>query len=183
MSIEVEVKLKIEDKEQVKEKLVQLGFSEGELVAETDVYYTVAHHDFAGLDEALRIRNIENQRTKESTSVITYKGAKMDNKSMTRKELETEVGDADVCKEIFENIGFCPVPPVEKRRQYLQKENVTACVDEVKNLGDYLELEIIVDIEEEKEAAFEKLKDVLGLLGYSMGDTTRTSYLSMLMKK
>ena len=107
----------------------------------------------------------------------------MDNISMTRQELETTVGDAKICRKILEHIGFRPVPPVEKLRQYFRRENITACVDTVTNLGDYLELEIIVETEEKKEAALDKVKEILQTIGYSMQDTTRTSYLSMLLAK
>ena len=175
MSIEVELKLKIRDKAEITASLKQLGFTEEELVVETDTYYTAAHHDFAALDEALRIRTVENLHTKEQSAVITYKGAKLDQTSMTRKELETEIGDAETGREILEYIGFVPVPPVEKQRQYWKNGTITACVDNVKGLGDYLELEILAD------EALEKLERILNQLGYCMQDTTRTSYLSMLM--
>lgn len=116
MSIEVELKLKIRDKAEITAALKQLGFTEEELVVEIDTYYTAAHHDFAALDEALRIRTVENLHTKEQSAVITYKGAKLDQTSMTRKELETEIGDAETGRKILEYIGFVPVPPVEKQR-------------------------------------------------------------------
>ena len=177
MSIEVELKLKIRDKAEITAALKQLGFTEEELVVEIDTYYTAAHHDFAALDEALRIRTVENLHTKEQSAVITYKGAKLDQTSMTRKELETEIGDAETGRKILEYIGFVPVPPVEKQRQYWK----TACVDNVKGLGDYLELEILADEEAQREEALEKLERILNQLGYCMQDTTRTSYLSMLM--
>ena len=56
-------------------------------------------------------------------------------------------------------------------------------MDRVKNLGDYLELEKIVSTEAEKTEALRELEEVLQSLDYSMEDTIRTSYLSMLMKK
>lgn len=181
MSVEVEIKLKIQDKTQVLASLEKLGFAKKKLVKETDIYYTAEHHDFAGLDEALRVRSIENLNTGEKTAAITYKGAKMDTVSMTRKELETEIGDAAVCREIFENIGFRPVPKVEKQRQYLQNGKITACVDTVTGLGEYLELEILAEKESERENALKELEELLQKIGYSIKDTTRKSYLSMMM--
>ena len=180
MSIEVELKLKIKNKKELEQKLLELGFSAGDMVSESDTYYTSEYHDFAGLDEALRIRSIENLTTGEKEAVITYKGAKLDKKSMARKELETTVGDAGICREILESIGFSPVPEVEKVRKHFQKDEITACVDSVKNLGDFLELEWIVSEEKEREAALGELGKILKMLGYSMTDTTRKSYLSML---
>ncbi len=183
MSIEVEIKLKIRDKDKLIADLKDNGFKQGDLVEESDIYYTSRHHDFEWLDEALRIRSIRNLSTGKKSSVITFKGAKTDSRSMTRKELETEVGDSQTAREILESIGFTPVPEVEKERQHFYKQKITACVDRVKNLGDYLELEKIVDSESEKEEALRELEEVLQRLGYSMADTTRTSYLGMLMKK
>ena len=43
-----------------------------------------------------------------------------------------------------------------------------------------LELEWIVAEEKEREAVLLELEKILKLLGYSMADTTRRSYLSML---
>ena len=57
---------------------------------------------------------------------------------------------------------------------------MTACVDQVTGLGDYLELEIMVETEAEREGALQRIENVLASLGYSMKDTTRHSYLSML---
>ncbi len=43
-----------------------------------------------------------------------------------------------------------------------------------------LELEVLVDAEEKRPEALERIEGQLKKLGYSMGDTTRISYLSML---
>lgn len=183
MSVEVEVKLKVHDKKQLGHRLKQQGFVTGKLVAETDIYYTAPHHDFARLDEALRIRTVKDLVSGKETAVITFKGPKLDQVSMTRQELETEVGNAKTARKILESIGFQPVLPVEKKRQYFYHENMTACIDSVKNLGNYLELEILTDLEENRTAALQKIEETLKQLGYSMQETTRSSYLSMLMKE
>ena len=183
MGVEVEIKLKIDDRDKVAEALRRLGFDDGDLVDETDTYYTAAHHDFAKMDEALRIRSVENLNTGEKNAAITYKGAKLDKVSMSRLELETEIGDALVARSILEHIGFVPVPPVEKRRQYMIRGEVTACVDAVNGLGDYLELEILTDSEERRPQALKKIEKILQEIGYSMDDTTRISYLTMLQNK
>ncbi len=183
MGVEVEIKLKIYDRDKVAEALRRLGFDDGDLVDETDTYYTAAHHDFAKMDEALRVRSVENLNTGEKSAAITYKGAKLDKVSMSRLELETDIGDALVARAILEHIGFVPVPPVEKRRQYMSNGEVTACVDVVNGLGDYLELEIITDSEKSRPQALKKIEKTLQEIGYSMNDTTRISYLTMLLSK
>ena len=61
MSIEVEIKLRISDKECIEETLAEIGFCKGKFVMESDTYYMAEHHDFVGLDEALRVRCVENR--------------------------------------------------------------------------------------------------------------------------
>ena len=102
---------------------------------------------------------------------------------MTREELEMEIPDAEIGKTLLSRIGFYSVPVLEKKRRYLRRGEMTACVDQVTGLGDYLELEIIVETEAEREGVLQKIEEVLTGLGYSMKDTTRHSYLSMLTKE
>jgi len=116
----------------------------------------------------------------EQTTYITYKGPKLGNVGMSREELETTVGDAKVMREILISLGYRPVQPVVKTRQYYSHKDMTACVDQVEGLGDYLELEVLVDAEGERPQALKRIKEQLKKLGYSMGETTRISYLSML---
>lgn len=181
--IEVEVKLPVFDRESTEQRLSFMGFVKGALVRETDIYYNSEIRDFRKSDEALRIRICENLQTDESKTVITYKGPKLDNISMTRKELETKVGDADVCGEILASVGFHPVFPVKKLRQYYHFETMTACVDQVEGLGDFLELEVIVPEEKDREEALSQIERLLEGMGRNMEETTRVSYLSMLQKK
>ena len=180
MSVEVEIKLKIEDPEQLIEKLEGLGFIKGEQLLESDTYFTSENHDFVKLGEALRVRQIRNVDTDEISAVITYKGKKLDDRSMAREELELEIPDAEVGKTLLQRIGFYSVPVLEKKRWHFRRNEMTACVDQVTGLGDYLELEIIVETEAEREGALQKIENMLLSLGYSMKDTTRHSYLSML---
>ncbi len=181
--VEVEIKVCIQNKAGLKQKLEQLGFMKESLLRETDWYFDNAEGSFRKSDKALRIRHCENLTSKESISYITYKGPKLDNISMTRKELEIRIDDAKTGKEILTNLGFSPVFPVMKLRQYFRKDTMTACLDQVEDLGDFLELEVIVENEDEREAALHRIFKLLEKLGYEKGEIIRTSYLSMLQKK
>ena len=105
----------------------------------------------------------------------------MDQVSMSRKELETGVEDSDVCIGILEALGFQIVEPkVIKTRQEYTLDQMHACVDRVENLGDFLELELVIEEEQGKETALQEIEKVLQRLGYTRKDTVRNSYLSML---
>jgi adenylate cyclase class 2 len=178
--LEVEVKLRVENRDELINSLTSSGFTQKKFVCETDTYYTSEFHDMIKRDEALRIRNIEDLNTGEKSSVITFKGAKLDKVSMSRQEYETSIGDAEIGKRILEGIGFTSVPEVEKIRTEFAMNDITACVDQVKGLGDFLEIEILTE-DGMREKALEQIRDMLEQLGFSMENTTRRSYLSMLM--
>ena len=72
---------------------------------------------------------------------------------------------------------------MKKLRQYSQKGRITACVDQVESLGSFLELEILVDSPEQKESALQSIEALLLDMGSSLKETTRKSYLSMLLSK
>ena len=181
--IEVEIKVKIIDREESAQKLITLGFEMGHEKKETDIYFDNQEGSFRKGDKALRIRQYENLTLNKKVSCITYKGPKLDQVSMTRKELEMKIESGETGVEILKNLGFFPVHPVVKFRQYFHKGDVNACLDQVEGLGDYLELEIIVESKDKREEALSHIMDLLTCLGYEKEDIIRTSYLSMLQKK
>ena len=181
--IEVEIKLPIHRRSSIERGLTTLGFIPGDLIRESDSYFTIDSHDFMKTDEALRIRESENFTKACITTLLTYKGPKLDDVSMTRKELETEIGNADICCEILYSLGYHKLSPVVKLRQYYHQDNVTACVDQVEKLGSFLELEIIVERESERENALKKIEAILNDLDCSMAETTCYYYLFMLQKE
>lgn len=181
--IEVEIKLPLYKRSMTERSLRECGFEAGHLVKESDFYFTSDFHDFMKTDEALRIRTCDDLTTRQSVSFLTYKGQKLDNVSMTRKELETEIKDADTGRQILISLGYKKLYPVTKLRQYYHRGNVTACVDQVEGLGAFLELEILTDAPEKREEALRVLEDILSDLGSSLKETTTRSYLSMLLAK
>lgn len=182
--IEVEVKLPIPDPEGVKNRILEAGFKEQRFIEERDTYFDNARGDIRANGEALRVRETKDCRTGKKQAQINYKGKKLDTQTMTRRELETGVEDGAVCREILQAIGYSPAEPeVIKIRTMLQKDSVTACLDNVRGLGDFLELEILVEREEKKDAALGQIKDILNSLGYQVSDSVQTSYLSMLQRK
>lgn len=181
--IEVEVKLPIADLDTIKRKLLKMGFRETAFIEECDTYFDNRHGDIRANGEALRVRETKDYLTGESRAQINFKGKKLDTCTMTREELETGVENGEICRNILQVIGYAPAEPeVIKDRTMMQKESITACLDNVRGLGGFLELEILADSEEKKDAALRGIENILNSLGYQISDTVRMSYLSMLRK-
>lgn len=178
--IEVEIKIKIKDANVIGKNLQKLGFSTGDFVKESDLYFDKQDHQIKNSDSALRIRSSKNITLNQNTYFLTYKGPKLDQVSNTRKEVEIQIEDAEKCKEILNSLGYSLVYPVIKTRQYFHLDKITACLDQVENLGTFLEMEVIVPSEYEREKALEQLFTLLDKLGYQRESIVKTSYLSML---
>lgn len=182
--IEVEVKLPVPDPDGMKTRILEAGFKEKHFIEEHDVYFDNAAGNIRANGEALRVRETTDRLTGKKQAQINYKGKKLDTQTMTRRELETGVEDGAVCREILQAIGYAPVEPeVVKVRAMLQKDFITACLDDVQGLGSFLELEILVESEEKKDAALDQIEGILNHFGYQISDTVQTSYLSMLQRK
>ena len=181
--IEVEVKLPVADLAGTRTELLKNGFKENAFIEERDTYFDNQHGDIRANGEALRVRETTDHLTGKKRAQINFKGKKIDTRTMTREELETGVEDGEICRNILQAIGYAPAAPeVVKDRTMLQKGNVTACLDKVHGLGEFLELEILADSEEQKDIALGRIENILNNLGYQISDTVRTSYLSMLQK-
>lgn len=194
--IEVEIKIKIRENEAVEEKLLKQGFRRTTQMLEIDTYFDNDKQEIRGEDKALRLRETKRidqedidfasaKKELENAKVeINFKGPKLDQAFASRPEYETQVKDAESMRMILQALGYEKVEPqVVKKRTMYAKENVTACLDYVENLGAFLELEILVDRESQKEEALTEIRGLITLLGYSMDDTTARSYLSQLQRR
>ena len=163
--------------------LCSMGFRKAARFRQRDTYFDNEAGEIRGGGKALRIRETEDLMKGVVTAELNFKGPRMDQVSMTRQELETEVGQAETGRRILAALGFSPVLPevVKERTEYRRKE-ITAALDRVEGLGDFLELEILADEETENGKVLQKLEELLGELGYQMGDTVTRSYLSMLQQ-
>lgn len=180
--IEVEIKVAVKNRQVVENKLYGLGFAKGELIRETDIYFDTLEDSIRTNDRALRIRSSENLTTHENHHFITFKGPKLDQISMTRQEVETGIEDSRAMQELLNALGYVKMYSVIKTRQYFTLKNMTACIDEVNDLGEFLELEMVVS-EEERESALDKIITILEKIGYEKDEIIRTSYLSLLQKR
>jgi adenylate cyclase class 2 len=180
--IEAEIKAKLADAAATEKMLSELGFAKGSTVNEQDVYYNGNDRDFRKTDEALRIRAHKDMETGAQKNALTYKGPKLGSESQTRKELEISFEDPAEMRAILAALGYQQLLEVRKLRKTYRSGEITACVDHVDTLGDYLELEKLVNDEGDYPEAVGELYEWLPKLGISENALTRYSYLELLLK-
>ena len=175
--IEVEVKAKIDNFEDMEKRLNELGAEKTKKEFQEDLYFNSPVVDYAKSDEALRIRT--TKQNEDINIFITYKGPKIDEKSKTRKEIEIGIEDSDKCSEIFEAIGFKKVRIVRKNRQYFTYKNFEITLDDIEGLDPYMEIEIALEDGSDYNDAQNSIFKLFEKLGITEG-FERTSYLELL---
>jgi len=180
MDYEVEQKFPVADLSAIEGRLTAAGSGVSGPRRETDVYYAHPARDFAVTDEALRIRRLG------TCNYLTYKGPKLDATTKTRREIELRLesgeGAAAAWGGLLEVLGFRPVAQVRKRRRKAsvpwQGRSVEVSLDEVEELGTFVELELVTT-SDDLEAAKTCLASLADSLGLSAGE--RRSYLELLL--
>ena len=180
--LEVEQKFRVDDSKAIAERLASLGAKLGEAELQIDRYFNHPARDFARTDEALRIRQVGQK------NYLTYKGPKLDSTTKTRREIEVPIASADVAAEQFAELlvalAFRPVAEVRKQRRKSTVEHagytIEVVFDEVERLGQYVELEVVVE-----SSKMDAAKDAIGSLAKELGltENERKSYLELLLER
>jgi len=175
--IEVEVKACVKDFSDVRERLIQIGAVKIKKEHQRDVYFNAPHRDFGVTDEALRIREIpENGKNR---IILTYKGAKLDDVSKTRKEIEVDVSEAKNTTLILENLGFQRAAEVKKDRDIYHINEFIVTLDTVYGVGTFVEIETEAHEDENTSESIKKIFDIYKKLGIEEG-FERRSYLELM---
>jgi adenylate cyclase class 2 len=182
MTFEVEQKFPVTDVAAIEKQLGESGGESNPPIRQIDRYFAHPSRDFAQTDEALRIRQVGTR------NFITYKGPKIDAMTKTRREIELALqegqGEAESWEQLLQALGFSPVARVCKtRRKYKltwQESEVAIALDDVDELGKFVELELVCEADslDEARGRILSLADHLGLSG-----AERRSYLELLLDR
>jgi adenylate cyclase class 2 len=172
MFTEIEAKLKVGSLQEVEDKLQQLG---ARFVAEqlqSDIHFDDSNATLAGTDRCLRLRR---QVIGETTGYfLTYKGAKEKSNYKKRQEIEVEFSDAESAQKLLSALGYEQKLCVEKKRRLWRLGECEVALDQLQELGDFVEIEGPDD----KQIA--RVQESLGLANLSH---IPKSYASMIKEK
>ena len=180
MPYEVEQKFPVADLAALEQRLRETGATISEPQTELDLYFAHPCRNFAETDEALRIRR------RGQSSFVTYKGPKLDRTTKTRREIDLPLPQGEDTAEkwigLLEALGFTPVGEVRKSRRKAhvawQDRRVECSLDEVDEVGTFVELELVVEAED-----IEPVKACIASLAAELGlaESERRSYLELLL--
>lgn len=156
MSVEIEAKIPVADLKPIADKLMRQNAVLKDVVREEDIYFDNTAVELIKRDCGLRLRKRLSDKNPPQV-VLTYKGPRQESTFKSRPEYQVQVQDGDTLITILAHLGFRQSLCVEKTRQIWQLSNCEICLDDVCQLG------LFVEVEGPSETAVQSILDKLGL--------------------
>ena len=156
--MEIEIKAICENKKAVKTKLKEFGATKGKQKHQIDEYYNHPSRDTRKTKEYIRLRY--NPDSEEG--VFAYH---LNISDGVTKEFEIKIDNVKTFKEILEKLGFPLLGVIDKQRETYNYNEFKVTLDDVKDIGMFVEIEADGDKTEipEKKEQCAKLLEQLGI--------------------
>lgn len=170
---EIEIKLRVNDSQQIKEKLIEMGCIFSGSIHQHDTNYTKggSTEEWVASKEGDMIIRIRRQETGAEFNLKQQKSNESDN-----LEYETKIDDPDALHDILVTLGYSPEIEVKKVRQKGKLGEYEICLDEVEKLGSFMEIEKLTSNDIDPEAVRKELFDAIKPLGLSEADEEIRGY-------
>lgn len=175
---EIEVKLKTDDLESLEKKLTDKGCVLSAPIHQHDIIYsrggTSEWEQSKEGDIILRIRKQDN---KVEFNLKQQKTSELDN-----LEYETKVDDPEALHQILLILGWKPEVEVKKVRRKGKLGKYEVCLDNVEQLGTYVELEKLADDNADPNKTQEELLQILESFGVPRSNLEVRGYDTMIFQ-
>ena len=160
---EIEIKLRVENLEELEEKLKAKGLVISKEVFQHDVVYSRASDSFT--DRSKEGHTVIRIRRQGDVSILTLKYQKSG--ELDCLEYESEVKNPEEVNEMLRVLGWTPEIEVKKLRKKGKLGEYEICLDKVEGLGTFVELEKMAADDIDPEPVREELFKVLESFGLS----------------
>ncbi|XOB40390.1 MAG: class IV adenylate cyclase [Candidatus Nealsonbacteria bacterium] len=139
--IEIEIQVNIENNKKLIDFLEKNARFKSE-IHQTDDYFSPAHGNFL---DVRPVRQWLRLRDSDGSYSINYKNWHFDEKGKSHycDEFETKIEDLNQVKRILTALNFKPIARVDKSRKIWIYKDYEVSIDQVKELGDFVEIEYI----------------------------------------
>jgi len=140
MPTEIEAKIKVERLEPYVRRLERLQARSLGKVVQRDHFFDRPEGILKQADSALRLR--QESHPGRTETIMAFKGpCQAGGNYKRRTEIQFTVGDLRLARKLLEVLGYIQVFVFEKRRHSWQLDDCTVCLDELDELGTFIEIE------------------------------------------
>jgi adenylate cyclase class IV len=169
MARNIEIKARIHDVDRIRSRIASLASGPGEHLEQTDTFFAVPRG-------RLKVRAFANG----SGELISYHRASQPGPKesvYTRCPCQDARALVDTLSSVLATGGT-----VVKRREVFLMGRTRIHLDQVENLGSFVELEVVLDTGEPSDQGEQEALDVLGALGIPRSDLVAGAYIDLLMR-
>lgn len=177
MSREVELKFKIDNKEEFLERLSELGVELSIPRKQHDWIYMGKGKSFDDLKFGEPIIRIREEGVNITTTIKRYIDGIKD-----RREVECGISNVSLFDEYLEMLGFKLLVEVEKERVVGHYDNVNITLDRVNELGVFSEIEVIAH-DDSVINARKQVRDIAEALGFDVLKQMDVPYDEMIYER
>jgi adenylate cyclase class 2 len=141
MAREIELKFRVEDPAEMRERLIAAGARFTSLAFEVNRMFDTRKRKLRAKACGLRVRTSIFGEQRPTEVRLTFKGPRASGEFKSREELELSVADAPTLIEILAQLGYREVVHYEKRRETWTLGDCEVVLDELPRLGCWLEIE------------------------------------------
>ena len=175
--MEIEIRAKISNTKNIQNLLSQIGAKLVKEVSQIDRYYgAICLYKKLGYTFLLRVRY------QGKKAFLTYKGAKQ-KKAGVWEEYEFPITEPSQMENMLSEMGLDLVIEVHKHRLEYTLNNFAICIDEIKGLGTFVEVELQTSDKTSTTQAKAKIQDLLTKLNINKESIIHEGYVTLLLKK
>lgn len=157
---EIEKKYRVENLEEVEQKLITLGAKLEGVSQERDIYFNVSGRDSMATKECLRIRSSPKKQE------VTYKPPTMAGDTAThfaKKETNLPIKDIDVARDLLVCLGNSVLVELIKDRKYYALNGATVALDLLNGQYSFVEIEVESSDEADALSRIQQIESSLNL--------------------
>jgi len=172
---EIEVKVKTKDNDEVIRQLEAAGCVFSQAIEQDDMTYATTKESMDAFMRSkvfVRIRQVTGGDT-----IFTVKYDEVRHEiGMAALEHEVRVDSAEELDAMLQIMGFKRIVRVKKSRRKTTYKNYEICVDDVEELGSYMEIEKLAEKDADPHTVHEELVGVLESLGIDLEGRVSKGY-------
>jgi len=177
MIVETELKIPVEDLEGMRQRLAEVEAENQSPVQLVDTYYTFPWQD----DPTRVIRIRESDELEESAELTFKKPASSSRYATSRHEITVSLAVADDMHKILQLLGGQVSACIEKHRDRYVVSGVPVYLDDVLQLGTFVEVGGPIQVEEVPEMR-ERIQSVVETLGLRNHVASSKSYYQLALE-
>ncbi|KAK9497162.1 hypothetical protein O3M35_004530 [Rhynocoris fuscipes] len=167
----IEIKAKLPNKDKAIEIAKSISNEDGKLLIHRDVYF-----GNSSSDEYTKLRFIKDERVE----LINYMRPKQAGPKLSKYDKNDVENGVEMEKKLSESLGIRGI--IEKNRLLFMLDHRTRChIDSVKNFGDFIEFEVILDKDEPIELGEKIARRYMQSFNISEDDLITKSYIDMVV--